>query len=229
MIASSKTAAVCALIAICIAFPLHAEASPQASALKHKLEQQLGAYGRIQKIEIDSDLGTPALLSGVLSKPSRHTPEWIAYDFLREVRTHYGLIHPLREMLVKEKTSSTDGGSIVKLQQLLFNTPVYGGQLEIQVDRDGVVRRVEGTVYPGLEEKLFHRRTYPVVSSKKAVRLAKASYRGEGELSSKPVVTRYYLPDRPGTPLVYEVIFEIEGAPSPYRVLIHAVMGHIIP
>ncbi len=150
----------------------------------------------------NTETNTPSKLTGNLSLPSKHSPEWIAYEFLNKYRKLYGLQQPSRDMKVIKVERHPDK-TIVHLQHLLFKTPVWEDWLVIEMNLDGGIRQIEGTIHPYLEKQLFNRPMIPAISEKQAIKKAAASV--HGELVNEPKAARYYLSTRPGTPLIYVV------------------------
>lgn len=172
---------------------------------------------------------TFSVTEGALSKPSSHTPAWIAYEYLDRMRSHYGLRRPRKEMSIRQMHRQKDGSYCVHMQQMLHGTPVYGGELTLDLNADGVVRKAEGTVYPRLSERVY--KAFPTLTFKRAEQRARRAYNGTGQLRAQPASSLYYLPTRPGVPLVYDFTFQIEGASdgsTVYRARVHAVMGHVL-
>ncbi|MFC4098168.1 hypothetical protein [Paenibacillus xanthanilyticus] len=173
--------------------------------------------------------GTYFVTEGALSKPSAHTPTWIAYTYLDQMRKPYGLRQPKKEMIVRRIARHETGGYTVHMEQQLHGRPVFGGELALRIDAEGVIRRVEGTVYPQLASRVFKK--FPALSVRRAEQKARASYKGAGQLRAQPVTSLYYLPARAGVPLVYDFTFQVEGAADSqaiYRAQVHAVMGHVL-
>jgi len=167
---------------------------------------------------------TPELLSGKLTKPSTHSPGWIAYAYLHKIKLLYGLnrVHEDLKILNIDKTDSLIR---VYMQRQLFKKPVCGNQLLVELDHSGVIQRIEGTIHSGLEEKRLGRAMYAAVTPEKAKEIAFAydeSIRANKSLS----VESCYLPTREGIPLVYVVTYEKEG--RPVSIKIHSLTGRVI-
>jgi len=161
--------------------------------------------------------------SGFLSQPSKHTPAWIAYTLLESRKQSLGLRAPRRDMVVSEISSTDMGRTFVYMQRQLFRTPVWGDRLIVEIDGDGVVRQVVGTIHPGLEKKLFHRPLHAAVTARKAAGIAREWLRTVRPSSTAGDAHPYYLPDPSGVRLVYAVDIVGEG-----YVLVHAMTGRII-
>lgn len=172
-----------------------------------------------------TETNTPSMLAGRLSLPSKHSPEWIAYEFLNKWRTLYGLRDPNRDMKVS-KVERHYEKTIVKFQHLLFRTPVWEDWLVIEMNHEGVIERIEGTIHPNMEKQLFNRPMHPAISKKQAIEKAKSMV--QGELATEPEVGSYYLATRQGTPLIYVVTLHYHMPERKITTLIHSLTGRII-
>lgn len=167
---------------------------------------------------------TPELLSGKLTKPSAHSPGWITYRYLDKIKPLYGLKHvdkDLKMMMIDKSTTSTK----VVLQRQLFKNSVCGNQLIVELDSSGVVKRINGTLHTGLEEKRLGRPMYPAVSVEEAKRIA-LTYDGSLKENKSVNVESCYLPTREGVPLVHVLTYEREG--RPVSIMIHSLTGRVI-
>ncbi|MBD3917498.1 hypothetical protein H8B09_01930 [Paenibacillus sp. PR3] len=178
-------------------------------------------------IRMNEATGTPSLMTGTLSKPSKHSPGWIAYEFVIAHKKLYGLRNPKQNLVIVHATKSDAGESIVEFKHLLFGTPVWGDILTITIDSTGIVRRAEGTIHPKLEKRLFHRAHHAAVSPQQALSIAMKQ-----ELpvacTLQPEVQAYYNPRQPGVPLIYAVSLCDSGPHNPSYTLIHSLSGRVI-
>ncbi|MDG0809012.1 hypothetical protein [Cohnella rhizosphaerae] len=200
-----------------------ADADPYAA-----LKRLSAGGGTSLKIRMDDRTQTPALLAGALSKPSKHSPAWIALEFANKTKRIYGIQSPHSTMRVAEISGHSASIVRVRLVHLLYKTPVWGDELRIDIDRDGIIRRVEGRIHPNLAKATLNRPRHAAVSRAEAVRIAAAAT-GIGRADAgRAEVRPYYLPDRAGIPLVYAVTFQRSGQP-PLHLTIHALTGRVIP
>ncbi|KIL35533.1 hypothetical protein SD71_12795 [Cohnella kolymensis] len=181
--------------------------------------------GGTLKVIWNEQTNTPSILTGTLSVPSMHSPQWIAYEFLKQAKSIYGLHNPERDMKIIDIERSQDKIN-VRLQHLLFETPVWGNCLVIDMDIDGVIRRVEGTVHPNLEKQLFNRPMHAAITKNEAIATAKATT--QGQLANEPTVYSYYLPSRTGTPLIYVVQLQYSNPEIATTTLIHSLTGRVL-
>lgn len=206
-----------------------AAAEDLTGAAKRVLQRLERESGDTFTIHWNQNTNTPSLLEGQLSKPSKHTPQWIAFEFLDKTKALYGLKNPRRDMQVTEVSRSSDNMLQVRLQRFLYKTPVWKDELVIQINKQGIIQRVMGRIYPNLEEKTFNRSMHAVYSKKKAITIALSFANADREKLEEPVADMYYLPSRAGTPLIYVVNFKSRGSDNEYqKVFIHSLTGRVI-
>ncbi|BFT69463.1 hypothetical protein [Paenibacillus sp. P36] len=167
---------------------------------------------------------TPERLSGYLTKPSQHTPSWIAYEYLDKIKILYGLKRVKEDLsIVSVEPSNTS--TKVYMQRMLFNRPVCGDQLLVELDRSGIVKRVEGTLHIDLEQKRLGRPMYAAITIEEAKQAALAF---DQSLKESDVISSdsCYMPTREGIPLVHKITFEKEKRPVSFK--IHSMTGRII-
>lgn len=208
--------------------PLHQTslAKPSSSNSPSVIKQlEKESHGTLE-VTWSKKTNTPSILKGRLTAPSRHSSEWIAYEFLNKKRKLFGLQNPRRDLKVV-KIDRLHEKTIVHLQRLLFRTPVWEDYILVEINNhDGVIERIEATVHPNLEKRLFNRPMHPAISSKKAINKAMSSIKGESVKESS--VESYYLATRPGTPLVYVVKLQHLAPARMTTIMIHSVTGRII-
>jgi Zn-dependent metalloprotease len=184
-------------------------------------------YSHNPTISWNEAIGTPSLMTGALSKPSKHSSGWIAYEFVTAHKKLYGLRNPKQDLKIINTTKSDSGKAIITFQHFLFGTPVWGDVLTITIDSSGVIRRAEGTIHPNLEKRLFHRAHHAAVTPRKALSIAmKQSL--PANCSFKPEVQAYYYPRQSGVPLVYAVSLCANDPHNQSHTLIHSLSGRII-
>lgn len=203
----------------------HADASEIPSKVSAALKQLDTYSGGTLEIDWNSETNTPTRLTGKLTQPSKHSPEWIAFEFLDKWRVIYGLQKPKLTMKVVG-VEQYDDRIAVHLRHQLFQTPVWEDKLVIEINKEGVIEQIVGTIHPHLEKKMLNRPMHPAISEKQAIQKAKSA-KVHGELMSDPKVECYYLSTRPGTPLIYVVT--LESFPDQRTItLIHSLTGTII-
>ncbi|MRN56209.1 hypothetical protein GJB61_24870 [Paenibacillus sp. LC-T2] len=193
---------------------------PKAAAIL----QQLDSGGTLE-VKWNAETNTPSKITGNLSQPTNHSPEWIAYEFLKKSRTLYGLRDPEHTMKVVEVERHPDKIN-VHYQHLLFGTPVWEDKLVIEISNQGVIQRIEGTIHPHLEKQLFNRPMHSAITKKQAIQTAIAA--AQSEIANKPIAEYYYLPTRPGVPLIYIVRLQYINSNQSTTTLIHSLTGRII-
>lgn len=175
----------------------------------------------------NSDAGTPALLAGTLTRPSKHTPPWIAYGFLTQNGPLYGLKRASEDVKIVSTEQDASGTVRLRLQRMLFGRPVCGDELTMVITTNGVVSAVKGTFHAGLEAKRLNRPMVPAVDVAKAAEIATRMMAEHGVAGGQAEVQACYKPDREGVPLVYSVTVK-DAAEAPHRVIIHSMTGRII-
>jgi len=183
--------------------------------------------GSTLEMEWNESTQTPAVLAGMLTKPSDHTPEWIAVSFVQRNKKLYGLRYPEQDMRIVDVVKNPDATAVVRFQLVLYDTPVWGDGLTVFVNEEGVIRRVEGRMHYDLRKATFHRDKQAVISEQKAVAAAKASLPNDGSSVRATAVSSYYLPTRPGCPLIYVVTLRYIDEREE-RVMIHASFNKVI-
>lgn len=192
------------------------------------VQQLEAANGEAPIARWNAEAGTPGLLAGQLSKPSGHSPAWIAFEFLEQAKGAYDLKRVNESMKITRIAHEKSGAAIVYLQRYLFGKPVCGNELLMEIDRAGVIRRVEGTIHADLVRKRLNRPMIPAISEKEAV--AEASRFTKRALAPEAADVRAcYLPNREGVPLVYFVSFERAPGAAPIRpIVVHSLTGRVI-
>ncbi|RCW43027.1 hypothetical protein [Paenibacillus prosopidis] len=219
------------LVATIFSSPINSSAAAEdlTGAAKRVLQKLKRESGDTFTIQWNKNTNTPSLLEGHFSKPSKHTPQWIAFEFLDKTKALYGLKNPRRDMQVTEVSRSSDNMIQVRLQRFLYNTPVWKDELVIQINKQGIVRRVMGRVHPNLENKTFNRSMHAAFSKEKAISIALSFAKVDRAQLEEPVVEVYYLPSRAGTPLIYVVNLKSRESDNEYqKVFIHSLTGRVI-
>jgi Zn-dependent metalloprotease len=213
-----------------------APAIHEALAHSERLKPAIRAVERLQTesagtlaIEWNAAAATPGLLTGFLTKPSRHSPEWISFEFLRGARALYGLKRVEESMKITRVERELPDRTKVFLQRQLYGKPVCGNELAIEMDKSGVVRRVEGTIHADLEKRRLNRPMYPAISGREAASVA-SRHMNPLQPAQAADVQACYLPEREGVPLIYVVTFDPEQTGSPpLPIKVHSLTGRVIP
>ncbi|MDR0267618.1 hypothetical protein [Paenibacillus sp.] len=196
---------------------------------KRVLQQLKKEAGATFAIQWHPSTNTPSLITGDLSEPSKYPPEWIAYKFLNQTKALYGLRIPKINMQIIEMNETPDHLVQVRFQHVLYKTAVWGDELVIQMNQQGVINRVEGKLSPHLEEKTFNRPMYAAISKQKAIAIALTASQAGGTQDEAPKVDMYYHPSIAGTPLIYVVSLKNNNfEQSHQKVLIHSLSGRVI-
>lgn len=184
--------------------------------------------GNTLSIEWNEATATPRSLTGHLTKPSNHSPQWISIQFLKKVKALYGLKRVHEQITVTSIEHDRLDRTKVLLQRQLYGKPVCGDELTVEMDKLGVIVRVDGTVHSELERKRLNRPMYPAITGSEAAEKA-FRYTGSQYPADKTRVHACYLPIREGIPLIYVVTFVSDQKGSPSRpVYVHSITGRII-
>ncbi|MBO9610866.1 MAG: hypothetical protein J7639_33250 [Paenibacillaceae bacterium] len=170
---------------------------------------------------------TPAVLAGMLSGPSDHSPEWIAGTFVKRNKKLYGLRYPDRDMRIVDVVKQPGAFLEVGFRLYLYDTPVWGDGLTVQIDERGIIRRVEGRVHYDLRKATFHRSKHAAISEQEAIATAEAAWKDSGLGVRAASVQKYYLPTRPSVPLVYVVTLSLADQRED-QVMINALINRVI-
>ena len=218
---------VCIYIAAAFATNIHPSAGAAGRPWKADaaLKSLSNAAGETMAIEWSLETGTPSYIGGKLSRPTKHSPSWIAFGFLNQYRILYGIRDVQRELRL-EGVERQEGGHKVHLRHMVFRTPVWEDSLTVTLDKDGVVREVAGSFYPGLETKLNRIEMHSAYSAKEAIRTVLVH--ANGELANEPVAEKYYMASRKGTPLVYVVAIPLRDPDRTQTFVVHSMTGRIL-
>jgi Zn-dependent metalloprotease len=189
---------------------------PLSNQAKSELIKLQATSNHSLHIQWNEQTGTPRRILGTLSERSNHTPEWISLRWIAKYRSLYGSRFPNTEYVVRSSVRQSDH-TLVRLQQTVFSTPVLGNELEIEITLDGVIRRVEGSLFPEVENTLFHHPLTASITENEAITIAKRLMNGSG--SQNPEVQRYFMPSSTETPIVYVVTWPAK------QIIIHGHTG----
>lgn len=148
---------------------------------------------------------------------------------MNKYKALYGLQNPVRDMKVLKVGHSFPDRILIHFQHLLFQTPVWGDELVFEIDKEGVIRRIEGVIHPDLEKNHFNRPMHSAISEKQAISKAIVSVGVQDLVITEPECQAYYLPTRKGTPLIYVVKVHLEEPKNGVKLLfIHSLTGKTI-
>lgn len=189
--------------------------------------QQLSSVkGQPVVVVWNPETGTPGRIEGALSKPSGHSPEWIAYGFLERAKGLYGLRRVRQDVEVLHVDRGEPDLVRVLVQRRLYGKAVCGDTLTLDIDKSGVLLRAEGTFHSGLERKRLNRPMYPALSAGEAAASAARKAKLVG-VEVETEVEACYLPEREGVPLVYSVRLK-DPAGTVSRFTVHSMTGRVL-
>ncbi|MGZ4107731.1 MAG: hypothetical protein ACXVDE_07495 [Tumebacillaceae bacterium] len=211
--------------------PLHALAQPadQLTPAEHQqLEKLTQLSGGTIQINWDEKRGTPSYISGRLSKPLKGEPYEMALTFLDSVKELYHVDKPKKSFQLKRVDQDELGMKHVRLTHMVNNIPVWGDELIVHVDKNNVVRSINGPFTADVE-KNTERIGEPKIDSATAIKNAQAEVQ-ISQPSAKPTAALYYFPypDPDTVTLTYIVSVQDESAPADWKVFVDAVTGDVV-
>ncbi|PFA68448.1 bacillolysin [Bacillus sp. AFS015802] len=116
--------------------------------------EAFGASGVSEKVNFNSQLGTPQFISGQLTKASSKAPETIVFDYLTEKQKMFKFKGDAKlSFQVKEKQKDDLGFTYLRIQQVYKGTPVYGAVLTAHVNKEGVLTALSGATIANLDDR----------------------------------------------------------------------------
>ncbi|WP_442858763.1 M4 family metallopeptidase [Bacillus sp. KH172YL63] len=138
--------------------------------------EAFGASKVSEKVNFNSQMGTPQFISGQLTKVSSKAPETIVFDYLTAKQQTFKFKGDARlSFKVKDKQKDDLGFTYLRIQQVYKGTPVYGAELTAHVNSDGVLTALSGAPVANLDGKQDLKKAKKI-SKKEAVST------GEGDL-----------------------------------------------
>jgi bacillolysin len=206
-----------------------AENKDQLTPGEHKILQQLTKMsgGTIQ-IRWDDERGTPRFLSGKLSNPMKGEPLANALAFLDAVRELYHFDKAKKTFRLKRIDRDELGMTHVRLTHVSNNIPVWGDELIVHFDKEGVVRSINGQFTPKIEEHTAGMKK-PTLIPGQAVEKALKEV-GVDKPARKPTAMLYFFPhpDPDTVTLVYVVSVYDPQKPADWRVFVDAINGDVV-
>ncbi|WP_413787108.1 M4 family metallopeptidase [Rossellomorea sp. YZS02] len=135
-------------------------------------QEAFGAPSVSEKVNFNSQMGTPQFISGQLTKASSKAPETIVFDYLTEKQKTFKFKGDSKlSFKVIEKQKDDLGFTYLRIQQVYKGTPVYGSVLTAHVNKKGVLTALSGAPAANLDEKQNLKQTKKL-SKKEAVSTA---------------------------------------------------------
>ncbi|TCP54612.1 peptidase YpeB-like protein [Tumebacillus sp. BK434] len=210
--------------------PLTASANPdKMSKGEHRQLQDLTekSGGTIQ-IRWDEQHGTPSFISGKLSKPLKGEPMEQALKFMDTVKALYHFDSAKKTFRLRKVQKDELGMTHVRLAHICNNIPVWGDELIVHIDKDGVVRSVNGEFTPDLS-KNTERIQQPQLNSDTAIEKALADVKPKQQ-DGKPTAALFYFPypEPDVVTLVYVVTIRDMSVPAEWKVFVDAMSGDVV-
>ncbi|MCX7571753.1 hypothetical protein OS242_17555 [Tumebacillus sp. DT12] len=201
----------------------------QLSPNEHRqLRQITELSGGTISIQWDQERGTPRSISGRLSKPLKGEPLDMAYTFLGTVKELYHVEAPRKSFRLRKVSKDELGMTHIRLAHIARDIPVWGDEIIIHIDKNGVVRSVNGQFTPKIEAN-SEQFTAAKIDAAKAIQNALADVKVE-KPDAPPTAMLYYFPHP--TPdsvtLTYIVTILDQSAPAEWKVFVDAVSGDVV-
>ncbi len=196
---------------------------------EHKQLQKLATIsgGTIQ-VRWDDKRNTPSLLSGKLSRPHKGEPEAVALRFLDSVRDLYHFPKAAKSFQVKKVDVDPKGMKHVRLTHVAKGIPVWGDELIVHIDKNGVVRSVNGEFTADVE-KNTDRIGEAQIDAKQAIQSALQEVNVQNP-SAAPTASLHYFPypEPDQVTLTYVVTVRDDAQPAEWKVFVDAVNGDVV-
>nr|WP_034760870.1 M4 family metallopeptidase [Rossellomorea vietnamensis] len=116
--------------------------------------EAFGASNVSEKVNFNSQVGTPQFISGHLTKASSKAPETVVFDYLTDKQKTFKFKGDSKlSFKVVEKQKDDLGFTYLRIQQVYKGTPVYGAVLTAHVNKEGVLTALSGAPAANLDEK----------------------------------------------------------------------------
>ena len=116
--------------------------------------EAFGASNVSEKVNFNSQMGTPQFISGHLTKASSKAPETVVFDYLTDKQKTFKFKGDSKlSFKVVEKQKDDLGFTYLRIQQVYKGTPVYGAVLTAHVNKEGVLTALSGAPAANLDEK----------------------------------------------------------------------------
>jgi bacillolysin len=116
--------------------------------------EAFGASNVSEKVNFNSQMGTPQFISGQLTKASSKAPETVVFDYLTDKQKTFKFKGDSKlSFKVVEKQKDDLGFTYLRIQQVYKGTPVYGAVLTAHVNKEGVLTALSGAPAANLDEK----------------------------------------------------------------------------
>ncbi|UTE78046.1 M4 family metallopeptidase [Rossellomorea sp. KS-H15a] len=116
--------------------------------------EAFGASNVSEKVNFNSQMGTPQFISGHLTKASSKAPETVVFDYLTDKQKTFKFKGDSKlSFKVVEKQKDDLGFTYLRIQQVYKGTPVYGAVLTAHVNKEGVLTALSGAPAANLDGK----------------------------------------------------------------------------
>lgn len=211
--------------------PLTALANPGAELTpgEHRqLKKLTNLSGGTIQVRWDEKRGTPSLLSGKLSNPLTGAPQEKALNFLNTVKDLYHFNKASQSFQVKKVDVDQKGMTHVRLSHVAKGIPVWGDELIVHIDKNNIVRSVNGEFTANVE-KNTDRIGEAKIDSKQAIQAALQDVKVQ-KPDQPPTAALFYFPypEPDQVTLTYVVTVHDRSQPAEWKVFVDAVNGDVV-
>ncbi len=163
-----------------------------------------------------------------LTEPTSASPRGIATSFLARYRNLFNLTpQDLAETrFSREYTTRHNGVTHLTLQQQVEGIDVFGGLVQINIDREGRILNIAGEPMPRLRDSINTRR--PTIQEKTAIDRAVAEAGVTSPKASRSSGLMFFPMTSGKVRLAWDVTVEDSRSPNIYRSLVDAVDGSVL-
>ncbi|MDH2361264.1 bacillolysin [Priestia megaterium] len=179
----------------------------------------------------NKEIKSPEFISGKLSGPSSQKAQDVVFHYMNKNKDKYKLGNENAQNSFKVTEVVKDPveqATVVRLQQVYNNIPVWGSTQLVHVAKDGTLKVVSGTVAPDLDkkEKLKGQKQ---VDSKKAIQAAEKDLGFKPTYEKSPSSELYVYQNGSDTTYAYVVNLNfLSPEPGNYYYFVDAINGKVL-
>ena len=182
-----------------------------------RLRRERGAV----RARVDQRTGEVRFLKGRFGKAGKGNAGDAARQFFADYSDLFGLTDPARELEPRQINEDDLGYVSVRFEQRMGGVPVLGGDIRVEIDKDGTIHSVHGRLLPHPQPPALR----PAVTADRALALARGSLAAPGVVEAAPAL--YIARDETRDRLVWQVHVQTEE-PARWQILVDALGGGIV-
>lgn len=175
----------------------------------------------IMVLELVGSLALPMGVQGGASSVDDALAVHTSLAYLHLRASEWGIRNAYAEFRLRQVVQDTLGQIHVRLDQVYQGVPVFGQQLIVHLDRDGVPQSITGVYLEGIAVS-----TQPVLSAQEARTVAQQRF--PGALTKTPQAEMVLLPQEGEVRLVYRVVLHDEATPRRVVAFVDAISGEVV-